>query len=110
MVAGGSTIWLAPRVKELVSVEHDEEYFKEIKKSIENINCKSVDLRLMERPYCGICDEFEDGHFDVVFVDGRDRVKCIKAAIRVLKPQGTLFLDDSQRHYYLGGISLLKTW
>ncbi|MCY1542979.1 hypothetical protein D9M68_787620 [compost metagenome] len=38
--------------------------------------------------------------FDVIIVDGRDRVNCCIHAINALTEQGVIVLDDSEREVY----------
>ena len=45
--------------------------------------------------------------FDIILVDGRDRVNCIKQSIDCLTSNGVLILDDSQRDRYQEGIDFL---
>jgi predicted O-methyltransferase YrrM len=40
------------------------------------------------------------GDFDLIVVDGRERVRCVRAALPRLAPGGVLLLDDSQRRRY----------
>ena len=50
----------------------------------------------------------EEGLFDIVLIDGRDRVRCAKNAISKLKSGGILIWDDSDRGYYEEGDIFLK--
>ena len=45
-----------------------------------------------------------------MFIDGRDRVKCIQNSIDRVKPKGIIVLDNSEREEYKDGIMLLKDW
>ena len=45
--------------------------------------------------------------FDIVIVDGRDRVNCLKSAIDSLTDEGVIVLDDSERKAYSAGIDNL---
>ncbi len=38
--------------------------------------------------------------FDIIIVDGRDRVNCCKNSIDALTANGVLVLDDSEREIY----------
>jgi hypothetical protein len=53
------------------------------------------------RNYASVIDEFENGFFDVVLVDGRSRPSCIQHSISKIKKNGLLVLDNSDRDYYL---------
>lgn len=107
---GASTVWLSKRCKMLVSFEHDSSWFCEVSSHItDNDNCQ---LNLCEspliydvsdhlvNPYFHRVDSFPDEMFDVVLIDGRDRVECFKHAEPKLKKGGLLMLDNSEREYY----------
>ncbi len=105
--SGGSTIWWANRVKNVVSVEHDREWYEKIK-SIHNNN---VNLRHINLIYGGEYSKSvrECGvHFDIIVVDGRDRVSCIKQSVDFLKPNGIIILDNSDRVEYIDAINFLQ--
>ena len=42
----------------------------------------------------------DDDRYDVVVIDGRDRVNCLKHALERLTPSGVVLLDDSHRPRY----------
>lgn len=111
---GSSTLFFsrAPSVQHLVSVEHDHTYaFKSMKEQQKSfLTTIKYDVHIMGRPYHSICKKFDDNYFDIVLVDGRDRVKCIEQAISKIKPGGILILDNSEREYYQPGILLMKNW
>lgn len=98
--SGSSTKWLNDWTgSTLRSIEHEQEYYE--------LN-KQYGTELHQRPYNNVIDN--DEPYDVILVDGRDRVKCIKSAIPKLKPEGILILDNSEREYYKEGIDLMKDW
>lgn len=106
--AGGSTIWMVPRCKELVTVEHDAEWLDRVSPHIVAGNWTSM---LCPKPYATVCDGFDDNSFDLVLVDGRDRVLCTEASIRLIKPGGILMLDNSERGGYDAvGTTLCREW
>ncbi len=53
------------------------------------------------RQYASQIDEFPDGYFDLVVVDGRARPSCIKHSIPKVKVGGLLVVDNADRKYYL---------
>ena len=96
---GSSTIFLSKRVKNIVSIEHDKRYFEKIKKEVgSNVELKFIELEYGEEYSRAILNEKKK--FDLVIVDGRDRVNCVKNGILGLKDDGVLILDDSQRQNY----------
>jgi hypothetical protein len=44
--------------------------------------------------YVNRIKQFENDSFDIILVDGRDRVNCTKAAVHSLKKGGKLFIHD----------------
>lgn len=107
---GKSTLWFAERVKLLVSIEHNKQWYLKAQSSL--LNNTNVELILHETTvveplsdlikscYSVEIDKLQDETFDFVLIDGRNRVNCFKKADRVLKTGGYIMLDDSQRCYY----------
>ena len=129
--SGGSTLYLASRVKSLVSVEHNPEWHSRIDNLLREKkldNCRyilkepQVDVDgsyfstskrykgLSFKEYCQIIELYPDNFFDLVVVDGRARPFCISLAIEKIRAGGFLFLDDSDGLEYSEGIKLLKNW
>ena len=111
--SGGSTIWLSRLSKKVFSIEHDPEWAEIVRKRLEDRNITNVELACVSREndeYSKFISRFNDDYFDFIFVDGRDRVKCIRNSIGKLKPGGVLSLDDSKRERYNEGKDLMRTW
>ena len=109
--SGSSTIWLSKLTKNLIYIEHDAKWFQQIKNYIQKQkNCYPVDIKLLPRPYHRICENYLQEYFDLIIVDGRDRMKCFEASIKLLKPGGILMLDDAQRERYKQAQDLLRNW
>ena len=49
-----------------------------------------------------------DKKFDIIVVDGKDRVNCLKQCVNSLSSKGVILLDDSHRSEYKEGIELLS--
>jgi len=82
--SGNSTLWFASRTNTVTSVEHDNIWFEKIKKKMP----KNVNIHYEELIYDGEYSKFPNKlkmKFDIVIVDGRDRVNCIKMQLTVLK-------------------------
>ena len=105
--SGQSTGWFSRNGAQVTSVEHVAKWHKKVQWMLRG---QSVDLRCLPLPYHGACEEFPDNHFDLVLVDGRGRVECVRAAVRVLKPGGCLMLDNSERSEYQEIFKLLRGW
>ena len=103
---GGSTLWWASRVKEVTACEHDEEWFKKTKNMLPtNVVLHHVPLEYGGE-YAGKVAETPE-KFDIVFIDGRDRVNCAINAVKGLKPDGIIIFDDSNRAEYAAGYDFL---
>ena len=46
--------------------------------------------------------------YDIVIIDGRDRVNCLKNSRHKLTSRGVIILDDSHREKYKEGINYMK--
>jgi hypothetical protein len=117
--SGGSTLWLARRVKQVVSVEHNPSWFERLpdrgnveklliepgpgairadkadplayySECLGDVNLKRYATEIVSR-----------GEFDLVLVDGRARPSCLLHAQPHVKPGGVLVLDNTERAYYL---------
>jgi predicted O-methyltransferase YrrM len=106
---GGSTFWLAKQGANLVSIEHDKHWQTVVQ---ERLDCEGLkaELRLLPRPYDGVCAQFPDQCLDLVLVDGRDRIRCVRAAMPKLRPGGVLMLDNAERPRYNEARALLSGW
>ena len=104
--SGYSTLWYAKKVNFVTSIEHNKQWFEKIK------NClpKNVTIYYRELVYGGEYSKFPKSlkkKFDIIIIDGRDRVNCVKNAIDSLKNGGVIVFDDSERYKYKAGIKFL---
>jgi hypothetical protein len=106
--SGYSTLFYAKKVRAVISVEYDEKWLNIIKPQVpENVNIifKREDV---DGDYCRAIGETGE-QYDVVIVDGRDRVNCLKQSMSALSSKGVILLDDSQRDRYQEGIVFVKS-
>lgn len=99
--SGFSTTWFAERVDTLWTMEHDRTWHESIKKACDRKGLTNVHCLFEERGkgYPNKITSFQDGFFDFVLVDGRDRVECfLKAFPKVSK---VIALDNGYRDRYL---------
>lgn len=105
--SGNSTIFYAERAGTVTSVEHDKGWFDSIR------NSSPANAELI------FCELETDGEyakkaaslgrkFDIIIVDGRDRVNCCKYGVDALSPSGVIVLDDSEREAYNSARVFLK--
>jgi predicted O-methyltransferase YrrM len=109
--SGNSTIWIARRVKHLTSMETKGKWFRWASRRMDELKIGNVSLQQEEQPaHIEHIKTFPDEHFDAIFVDGRDRNRCIENSIEKLKSGGFLLLDNSERDRYAVSRELLKEW
>jgi len=104
--SGFSTFFYAKKCKSVFSVEHNDEWYKQVSSTLpENASIiyKNEDI---DGEYCRVIRQ-SDLFYDVVIVDGRDRVNCMKQSVDALSERGVILLDDSERDGYQEGIKFL---
>ena len=132
--SGGSTLFWLTKVKKVISVEHDRDWYIILNSEFKKQGINGVDYRLAEaetdenfdkknfdvpadyissdqaftgknfEKYVKQIDQFPDSFFDIIVVDGRARPSCIAHAINKVKPGGFIIVDNSDREYYFNNI------
>ncbi|AWW29128.1 class I SAM-dependent methyltransferase [Echinicola strongylocentroti] len=138
--SGASSKFFASRVNKLVSVEHHEGWYTHVHQWMDENGLENIDYRLItekeiDEPknlpaffkthqltkkdypyktefwdYFHVADEFSDGYFDFILVDGRARVACLLNSLPKLKSGGLMILDNSDRPSYQLAYRVLKDW
>jgi hypothetical protein len=106
--SGNSTLWFSQRVGKVISVEHDGEWYATMKDLVASHS--NVDYLLRGRAndlYAETIKEVGD-LFDIIVLDGRDRVKCCLNSVKYLKSDGIIIWDNSDRIKYLDGYTYLN--
>lgn len=104
--SGNSTLWWSAHVTSVISIEHDLSWFDNMKNGIpSNIEYRYCELIDGGR-YCKVVSEYEK-QFDIIVIDGRDRVNCAKNSLTALKENGVIIWDNSDRNEYLEGYQYL---
>jgi hypothetical protein len=128
--SGGSTVFFANRVHEVISVEHDREWYEKLQEELKMLDIDNWmvyhrpptpiangasgdpadpdDYVSSGDPYEGMSfrdyatqiDEYPDRHFDLIVVDGRARPSCFKHAVHKIKDTGMLVWDNTSRSRY----------
>lgn len=97
--SGQSTLFFASRVAHVVSIEHDLEWKNLLTSKLpDNVELIWVQLE-RNGEYCrsGLSTK---KLFDIIVIDGRDRVNCTLNSISILNDNGVIILDDSERVEY----------
>jgi hypothetical protein len=103
---GNSTLWWSSRVKSVTSCEHDRQWFERMKGLVPS----NVALHHIALEYGGLYSEKIKEYsnlFDVIVLDGRDRVNCAKNCLPALKADGVIIWDNSDRDDYDEGYAFL---
>jgi len=137
--SGGSTLYLAERMAHVVSVEHDEGFYHFMAERLQRYGvanctyllCAPESMEADEVPpyscesftsewpthkamsfeaYVKAIDDYPDGSFDLVTVDGRARPSCVLRALPKIKNGGWLLVDNMERSRYAIIRSLLAQY
>jgi hypothetical protein len=97
--SGNSTLYYANKVATVDSVDHDKFWYDKIKSSMpHNVNlfyCELGDGNAYSN-YAAKTNKL----YDIIIVDGMNRVECCLNNIDALKSTGVMVLDDSERDEY----------
>jgi hypothetical protein len=138
--SGGSTLFWSSRVKQVVSIEHDRDWYNRLNAEIKKRSLSNIQYRLVEpaprthgnpdgyadpinyasedkqfkglsfEAYAKSIDGFPNDYFDIIVIDGRARTSCIMHAIPKLKKSGWLIVDNTDRSYYLSSYNFKNGW
>lgn len=104
--SGNSTLWWSKQVFSVTSCEHQLNWYNFLKERIaSNVNYIYCQLDYGGR-YCETSLESKV-KFDIIVIDGRDRVNCAKNSLGALKEDGVIIWDNSNREQYREGYSYL---
>ena len=105
--SGFSTLFYSSRVNSVTTVEHNEEWYNKLKSQLpKNVTAIYRDLDI-DGKYCRTAKSVNK-KFDIIVIDGRERVNCVKNSVGALKDNGIIILDDSERKIYQEAISFLN--
>ncbi|MBK5277414.1 MAG: class I SAM-dependent methyltransferase [Bacteroidia bacterium] len=137
--SGFSTVFFSKYLKQLTSVEHNEEWSNIVRTKLKdkgitnvdyhfipskkesstreysfykdyNLTSKDFTIRKEYHDYFSFVSTFPNEHFDFIIVDGRARVECCLNAIPKLKEGGLFVLDNSDRDRYKPISKVLENW
>jgi hypothetical protein len=97
--SGNSTIWFAERVQSIISIEYDKEFYNLIEPQLTSHNNSTYILAKLKDNYHQQLFNYKK-QFEIILVDGRERVDCVKNALPALTESGVIILDNSDRVEY----------
>lgn len=136
--SGGSTLFWASRVRQVVSVEHDEQWQSQMEQEFAKQNAVNVTYVLASaekdefyqdkspgdprayisgdpdyigkkfETYVKHIDKYPNRYFDFVIVDGRARPSCVLHALPKVALNGFVVVDNTEREYYQEALDLMN--
>lgn len=103
--SGNSTLWWAARVKNVTSVEHNKMWFEQMSELVP-ANVQYIFADLESGDYVKTLGT-QAKEFDIVVIDGRNRVLCAKETLSRLNSGGVIVWDNSDRDRYVEGYDFL---
>ena len=105
--AGNSTLFYSLRVQHIDSVVHNLYLYDELQNRLPpNVNLIYKELHSPNSAYTNSAT-LSGIDYDVIIIDGRSRVDCIKNSVGALRDDGVIVLDDAERKEYTKGIDFL---
>lgn len=123
--SGASTVWLAKRAHEVISVDHDAGWIEFSRPRLAELGNARVELVPADpqpvsdplyhsgksgyrgqsfKAYADAIDRWP-GRFDLIVVDGRARAACLAKAVERLADGGMIVFDNSHRSRYRKAIA-----
>lgn len=97
--SGFSSVWFSKKCGQVTSVEHDVTWYERIQKMLPaHAEVRHVPLDSGEDYQKAVC--LAEGKIDVLVVDGRRRVACIRHSLDRLSERGVIIVDDWERVRY----------
>ncbi|MGN0395729.1 MAG: hypothetical protein ACI4EF_10215 [Coprococcus sp.] len=104
---GNSTLFWSHNVERVTAIEYNPKWIDKMKNVIgSNAEIRYYPLEY-DGSYCRAINE-TNKQYDIVLIDGRDRVRCARNCVKNLKREGVIIWDNSQREYYQEGFIFLK--
>lgn len=101
--SGASTLWFSERAGEVISVENNPAWYREVSSRLRDAGAANCELKMIPiEDFLAEIGGYPDEHFDLVVVDcaqndAVSRNDCVIASLPKVKPGGYLLLDDSDR-------------
>ena len=103
--SGNSSIYLSSKGLEIWSVEHNEAWYQKIKSF--NLANHHIYYQALEESYIDFIYTL-DRKYDLIIIDGRQRLDCIKPSVEHLSGNGVIVFDDLDRDRYQKAYNLFS--
>ena len=107
--SGMSTLWFGKNATEVIAVENSKLWFDTVNEKLKTHNIDNVQLLFKEDggEYSKLIHNY-DGLFDIVFVDGRFRMECMKECFD--KAKYAIFMDNTDADHYQNAFDVMKSY
>lgn len=95
---GQSTLWWSERARIVCTLEDDVAWVDRLRSRVP----ANVDLHLVSRSLGGCAEILGDRRFNVIVIDGLDRVAAARMALSLVKSDGCVVLDNSEGRWAPG--------
>ena len=97
--AGQSTLWWAERSNRVIAFEDDVEWYN----AVTERSPANVSVVLTDRAASAVESHCLDELFDVIVIDGLNRLTCATKSVALHKKGGAIILDNSEGYWGLDG-------
>lgn len=106
---GYGTQWWAARAKKVTIIEHDKAWYDKMKPSFPQ-NVRTIYRELVPGgEYSKILNTLLPIKFNIIIIDGRDRVNCCHNCLSSLTEDGVIIFDNSNREEYDEGKEYIRS-
>jgi len=100
---GNSSLYFLQRGCSVTGVDHDTEWAKKVRATSELFGLgKRLNISIAERPYYR---SYTGNGYDIISIDGRDRVKCLEYVVNCEWKSGSILLLDNTERVWSGRYS-----
>ncbi len=105
--SGYSTLFYTKRIKSVTSVENNHEWLEHLKDTLPDNSTVIYQELELDGYYCRTIETLSQ-HFDIIVIDGFDRVNCMRHSLPWVTDRGVIILDDSQREKYIPAFEMAR--
>jgi len=113
---GYSTVWYGQHAGQVITVEHNGAWLDQVRTMVgSNVTLLQRDITGNEATsegdseYCTAIEAYPPKSFDIIVIDGMERVRCAQTAPSRLRDDGIIIFDNSDRIPFRPGIDHLHS-
>lgn len=95
--SGMSTVWFSQRVKHVYSIESNPQWFSKVQADFQRMGVENVTYKLCQGLDYAEAAHVADNSIDFILVDGVMRHPCMHTALKKVKPNGWIYLDNADK-------------